>query len=304
VANVSPPDLCEQRSSIGDNSCGDRCPSSVGVANNAIVEVARCSREETLTTLFDLTGRIAIVTGSSRGIGRAIAERLAEHGATVIISSRKAEACAETAAAINRARGREAAKPIAANISSKEELQHLVDETNKAFGRIDILICNAASNPYYGPMAGISDEQFRKILENNVLANHWLIQMAAPGMIERNDGAIVIISSIGGLKGSPVIGAYNVSKAADLQLARNLAVEWGKHNVRVNCIAPGLIRTDFARALWENPQTLKAANARTPLGRIGEVDEIAGAAVYLASKAGSFMTGQAIVIDGGATIAG
>ena len=193
-----------------------------------------------MTSLFDLTGRVAIVTGSSRGIGRAIAERLAEHGATVIISSRKADACAETAAAINRARGREAAKPIPANISSKEELQRLVDETNNAFGRIDILVCNAASNPYYGPMAGISDDQFRKILENNVLANHWLIQMAAPGMLERNDGSIVIISSIGGLKGSPVIGAYNVSKAADIQLARNLAVEWGKHNVRVNCIAPGL----------------------------------------------------------------
>jgi NAD(P)-dependent dehydrogenase (short-subunit alcohol dehydrogenase family) len=261
-------------------------------------------REEILTSLFDLTGRVAIVTGSSRGIGRAIAERLAEHGATVIISSRKRDACAETAAAINRARGREAARPIPANISSKEELQYLVDETNKSFGRIDILVCNAASNPYYGPMTGISDDQFRKILENNVLANHWLIQMAAPGMLERNDGSIVIISSIGGLKGSPVIGAYNVSKAADIQLARNLAVEWGKHNVRVNCIAPGLIRTDFARALWENPQTLKTVNARTPLGRIGEVDEIAGAAVYLVSKAGSFMTGQTIVIDGGATIAG
>lgn len=257
-----------------------------------------------LTTLFDLTGRVAVVTGSSRGIGRAIAERLAEHGAMVIISSRKEDACAEAAAAINRACGREAAKPIRANISSKEDLRRLADETNSAFGRIDILVCNAASNPYYGPMAGISDEQFRKILDNNILANHWLIQMAAPGMLARNDGSIIIVSSIGGLKGSPVIGAYDVSKAADLQLARNLAVEWGRHNVRVNCIAPGLIRTDFARALWENPQTLKAVTSRTPLGRIGESDEIAGAAVYLASKAGSFMTGQTIVIDGGATIAG
>jgi NAD(P)-dependent dehydrogenase (short-subunit alcohol dehydrogenase family) len=260
--------------------------------------------EEILSSLFDLTGRVAIVTGSSRGIGRAIAERLAEHGATVVISSRKADACAETVAAINRALGREAAKSIPANISSKEDLRRLVDETMSAFSRIDILVCNAASNPYYGPMAGISDEQFRKILENNVLANHWLIQMAAQGMLERNDGAIIIISSIGGLKGSPVIGAYNVSKAADIQLARNLAVEWGKHNIRVNCIAPGLIRTDFARALWENPETLKAVTSRTPLRRIGETDEIAGAAVYLASKAGSFMTGQTIVIDGGATIAG
>ena len=256
-----------------------------------------------MTSLFDLAGRVAIVTGSSRGIGRAIAERLAEHGATVVVSSRKAEACAETAAAINAARGREAAKPIAANISVKDDLRRLVDETVSAFGRIDILVCNAASNPHFGPMASLSDEQFRKILDNNVLANHWLIQLAAPGMIERNDGAIVIVSSIGALKGSPAIGAYNISKAADLQLARNLAVEWGKHNVRVNCIAPGLVRTDFARALWENPETLKAATARTPLGRIGEADEIAGAAVFLASKAGSFITGQTIVIDGGATIA-
>src|SRR6478672_5482750 len=254
--------------------------------------------------LFDLTGKVAIVTGSSRGIGRAIAEALADHGAKVVISSRKAPACQEVADAINARHGDGTAIVVPASISSKEELQTLVDETRKQLGRIDVLVCNAASNPYYGPMAGISDEQFRKILENNVLANHWLIQMAAPGMLERSDGSIVIISSIGGLKGSPVIGAYNVSKAADIQLARNLAVEWGKHNVRVNCIAPGLIRTDFARALWENPQTLKAVTSRTPLGRIGESDEIAGAAVYLASKAGSFMTGQTIVIDGGATIAG
>ncbi len=257
-----------------------------------------------MASLFDLTGRVAIVTGSSRGIGRAIAERLAEHGASVVISSRKAEACAETAEAINRARGRATAIAVAANISSKDELRRLVEQTSQAFGRIDILVCNAASNPYYGPMSGIADEQFRKIFDNNVLANNWLIQMVAPGMIERGDGSIVVISSIGGLKGSPVIGAYNISKAADFQLARNLAVEWGKHNVRVNCIAPGLIRTDFARALWENPQTLKAVTATTPLRRIGEADEIAGAAVYLASKASSFMTGQTIVVDGGATIAG
>jgi NAD(P)-dependent dehydrogenase (short-subunit alcohol dehydrogenase family) len=256
-----------------------------------------------MTSLFDLTGRVAVITGSSRGIGRAIAERMAEHGAEVVISSRKAEACAQAADAINDARGRKAAIAIAANISSKEELQRLVDEAHRAFGRIDILVCNAASNPYYGPMAGITDEQFRKILDNNVIANNWLIQMAAPGMIERRDGSIMIVSSIGGLKGSTVIGAYNISKAADFQLARNLAVEWGPHNVRVNCIAPGLVKTDFARALWENPKTLQAVTATTPLRRIGEPDEIAGAAVYLASKAGSFVTGQTIVVDGGATIA-
>jgi NAD(P)-dependent dehydrogenase (short-subunit alcohol dehydrogenase family) len=163
------------------------------------------------------------------------------------------------------------------------------------------VVCNAASNPYYGPLGGIEDDQFRKILENNVIANHWLINFAAPQMIERKDGAIIIVSSIGGLRGSPVIGAYNVSKAADFQLARNLAVEYGPHNVRVNCIAPGLIKTDFARALWEDAETLKRRTENTPLRRIGEPDEIAGAAVFLASRAGAFMTGQSLVIDGGVT---
>ena len=254
-------------------------------------------------TLFDLTGKVAIITGSSRGIGRAIAERLAEHGAKVVISSRKAAPCEEVAAAINAARGAGRAIAVPANISSKDDLANLVARTREAFGRVDIVVCNAASNPYYGPLSGISDDQFRKILDNNVIANHWLIQMAAPEMIERRDGVIVIVSSIGGLRGSPVIGGYNISKAADFQLARNLAVEFGPHNIRVNCIAPGLIRTDFARALWENPETLARYNSTTPLGRIGEPDEIAGVAVMLASKAGSFMTGQGIVVDGGVTIA-
>jgi NAD(P)-dependent dehydrogenase (short-subunit alcohol dehydrogenase family) len=255
-------------------------------------------------TLFDLTGRVAIVTGSSRGIGLAIAERLAEHGAKVVISSRNPDVCTEVATRINAAYGAGAAIAAAANISSKTDLRRLVDEADRAFGRVDILVCNAATNPYYGPMGGIEDDQFRKIFENNVLSNHWLIQMVAPKMIERKDGAIVIVSSIGGLKGSTVVGAYCVSKAADFQLARNLAAEWGKHNVRVNCIAPGLIKTDFARALWENPDTLKEVTSTSPMRRIGLPDEIAGAAVFLASPASSFLTGQAIVIDGGTTIAG
>lgn len=253
-------------------------------------------------SLFDLSGKVAVITGSSRGIGRAIAERMAQQGAKVVISSRKPGPCEEVAEAINAANGKGTAIAVPANISSKDDLKHLVDATMSAFGKIDILVCNAASNPYYGPLAGIEDDQFRKILENNVIANHWLVQMVVPQMIERKDGSIIIVSSIGGLRGSPVIGAYNISKAADFQLARNLAVEYGPHNIRVNCIAPGLIRTDFARALWENPDTLKRATSTTPLRRIGEPDEIAGAAVYLASKAGSFMTGQAVVVDGGATI--
>jgi NAD(P)-dependent dehydrogenase (short-subunit alcohol dehydrogenase family) len=253
-------------------------------------------------SLFDLSGKVAVITGSSRGIGRAIALRMAEQGAKVVISSRKAPACEEVAGEINTAYGAGTAIAVPANISSKEELRQLVEATNKAFGRIDILVCNAASNPYYGPLSGIEDEQFRKILENNVIANHWLAQMVAPQMVERRDGAIIIVSSIGGLRGSPVIGAYNVSKAADMQLARNLAVEYGPHNVRVNCIAPGLIKTDFARALWEDPERLKQVNTMAPLRRIGEPDEIAGTAVFLASRAGSFVTGQTIVVDGGVTI--
>jgi len=253
-------------------------------------------------SLFDLSGKVAIITGSSRGIGRAIAVRMAEQGARVVVSSRKEAACLEVVAEIEAAHGAGRAIAIPANISSKEDLQRLVDETNKAFGQVDILVCNAASNPYYGPLAGIADDQFRKILENNVLANHWLINMVAPQMLARRDGAIIIVSSIGGLRGSPVIGAYNVSKAADMQLARNLAVEFGPHNVRVNCIAPGLIKTDFARALWEDPVRLKEVNERAPLRRIGDPDEIAGTAIYLASRAGSFVTGQNIVVDGGVTI--
>jgi NAD(P)-dependent dehydrogenase (short-subunit alcohol dehydrogenase family) len=253
-------------------------------------------------SLFDLTGKVAVVTGSSRGIGRAIVERMAEHGAKVVVSSRKAPACQEVVDAINARHGAGRAISLPASISSKEDLKALVEETTEGLGKIDILVCNAASNPYYGPMSGITDDQFRKILDNNVIANHWLIGFAAPQMRARKDGAIVIVSSIGGLKGNNIIGAYNISKAADFQLARNLAVEFGADNVRVNCIAPGLIKTDFARALWENPDTLKSSTARTPLGRIGDPDEIAGAAVFLASKAGAFMTGQAIVIDGGATI--
>jgi NAD(P)-dependent dehydrogenase (short-subunit alcohol dehydrogenase family) len=253
-------------------------------------------------SLFDLTGKSAIITGSSRGIGKAIAEEMAEQGARVVISSRKPEPCAEVAAEINARHGDGTAISVPANISSKDDLQNLVNETNAAFGKVDVLVCNAASNPYYGPMSGITDDAFEKVLQNNIISNHWLMQMVLPQMVERKDGAIVLVSSIGGLKGSPIIGAYNISKAADFQLARNLATEYGKHNIRVNCIAPGLIKTDFARALWENPDNLKRSLASTPMARIGEPEEIAGAAVFLASKAGAYMNGQMMVIDGGTTI--
>lgn len=254
-------------------------------------------------TLFDLSGKTAIITGSSRGIGKAIADRMAEHGARVVISSRKQDVCEATAAEINERHGADRAISIPANIAEKEALQRLVNETEKALGPVDILVCNAASNPYYGPLSEISDDAFTKILQNNVISNNWLINMVRPGMEARKDGTIIIVSSIGGLKGSPIIGAYNISKAADFQLARNLCTELGPHNIRINCIAPGLIKTDFARALWENPDNLKASLVRTPMGRIGQPDEIAGAAVFLASEAGNYINGQQIVIDGGATIA-
>lgn len=248
-------------------------------------------------SLFDLSGQVAIVTGASRGIGRAIAERMAQQGAKVVVSSRKIEACQEVVEAIT-ARGGEAIA-FACNIGRKAELQALVDKALEKWGRIDTAVCNAAINPHFGPAATMPDEVFDKIMASNIKSNLWLANMVAPGMAERGGGSVVVISSIGGLRGSPVLGAYAISKAADMQLVRNLAVEWGPKNVRANCIAPGLVRTDFARALWENPEIYKKRTRDTPLQRIGEPDEIAGAAVFLASAAGSFMTGQTIVIDGG-----
>jgi NAD(P)-dependent dehydrogenase (short-subunit alcohol dehydrogenase family) len=253
-------------------------------------------------SLFDLTGKVAVITGSSRGIGRAIAEEYALQGARVVISSRKQDACEAVATEINARHGEGTALAKAASISSKEQLQDLIDTARATFGKIDVLVCNAASNPYYGSMDGISDDQFRKILDNNILSNHWLIQMVLPEMRARKEGAIVVISSIGGLKGSPTIGAYNISKAADFQLVRNYAVEIGVDNIRINAIAPGVVKTDFARALWENPENAEPTVQRTPLRRLGEPREIAGAAVFLGSAASSWMTGREIVIDGGVTI--
>lgn len=250
--------------------------------------------------MFDLSGKVAVITGSSRGIGRAIAERMAEAGARVVVSSRKGEACAVVAEAITEAGGEAAVIPC--NISNKGELEALVEKTRERFGGIDILVCNAATNPEYGPMHQMSDEAFDKIIGMNVRSNFWLCNMVAPDMAERGGGAIIVISSIAGLAGSRNIGVYGISKAADFQLARNLAVEWGRKGICANCIAPGLIRTDFARALWENPEIAEYIEKQTPLGRIGDPDDIAGIAVFLASRAGRFITGQTIVADGGATI--
>ena len=252
-------------------------------------------------TPFDLTNKVAIITGSSRGIGRSIAETMAGLGAKVVVSSRRAEACESVAAAI-RDRGGEATV-IPCNVSRKNEVEALAAGTLAHYGRIDILVCNAAVNPVFGPLAQLSDEAFDKIMGANVKSNIWLANLVIPGMAARGGGAVVIISSIGGLRGSDMLGAYGISKAADFALARALAVEWGPRNVRVNCIAPGLVKTDFARALWEDEARLAVRTARTPLRRIGLPEEIGPIAAFLASPAASFITGEIIVADGGVTIA-
>ncbi|MFM1565841.1 MAG: SDR family NAD(P)-dependent oxidoreductase [SAR86 cluster bacterium] len=253
--------------------------------------------------MFDLTGKSAIITGSSKGIGKSIAMQMALQGAKVVVSSRKVDVCEETAKEINAAcEGKDGeAIVIPCNISDKAAMQMLVDETRNQFGKVDILVCNAATNPFFGSLLDIPEEAFDKVMNNNIKSNHLLCNMVLPEMIERKDGNIIIVSSVGGLRGSSVLGAYDISKAADIMLVKNLAIEFGPHNVRTNAIAPGLFRTDFAKALWENPDILKQSTATCPLRRIGEPDEIGGAAVFLASSAGSFVNGHTLVIDGGST---
>ncbi len=253
--------------------------------------------------MFSLEAKVALVTGSSRGIGKAIAEAMAHAGAKVVISSRKADACDDVARAICDAGGEAVAIPC--NVSDLSEVNGLVDRTLAHWGRVDILVCNAAVNPHFGSSQEISESAFDKIMDTNVKNVLWLCRAVIPQMAERMDGAVIIVSSIAGLKGTRRLGActYALSKAADMQLARNLAVEWGHRNVRVNCIAPGLVRTDFARALWEDEANRARALAAYPLGRLGEPEDIAGTAVFLASRAGSWMTGQTLVVDGGTSAA-
>lgn len=259
-----------------------------------------------MTTMFDLTGKVALITGSSRGIGKAIAEAYARQGAKVVISSRKLDVCETVADAINQenADGPGEAMAAACNVSDAEQLRDLVGKVIKTWGKIDVLVCNAAVNPYHGPMSGIDDGAWEKILQVNVTNVLKLCNLALPDMAKRRDGSVILISSVGGLKGSMNLGAYAVSKAADMQLARNLAVEWGPHNIRANAIAPGLIKTDFAKALWEDPEARARAEAAYPLGRLGDPEDITGTAILLASQAGSFITGQTIVVDGGGVAAG
>ena len=252
------------------------------------------------STLFSLQGKVAVITGSSRGIGKSIAQLMASAGATVVVSSRKQEACESVAEEIRAAGYQAIAVPC--NVSRPADMDTLISTVNERLGRIDALVLNAAVNPYMGPMLEIDDSAWHRTLDANVGGVLQMCQRVIPGMAERGGGAVIIVSSIAGLKGTSALGAYAVSKAADMQMARNLADEWGHANIRVNCIAPGLTRTDMARALWENPERLSQALKGYPLGRIGEPEDIAGAALYLASPAGAFVTGQTIVVDGGSTI--
>ena len=252
-------------------------------------------------SLFNLKNKSLLITGSSKGIGKSIAFHAASHGAKVIISSRKIDACKETADEINNHVGKEVAFPIVGNIAIESDLVNLVNETNKLLGKIDVLICNAATNPFMGSMADIPSDAFDKVMNNNIKANHILANLVTPQMIERKDGVFIIISSVGGTRGSNLIGTYNISKAADIQMVKNMAVEYGQYNIRANSIAPGLIKTDFARGLWENPTIHDHYTSTHPMKRIGEPDEVAGAAIMLASDAGRYINGQTIVVDGGAT---
>jgi len=252
------------------------------------------------STLFDLSDKVALVTGSTRGIGKSIAEELARAGAKVAVSSRKAEACLHTREEFEKQGFEVLAQPC--NVSRKEDLQALVQATEAKWGRVDIVVANAASNPYYGPLTGIPDDAFDKIVANNLKSVLWLAAMTLPGMAGRGGGSFIVIGSIGGILANTVIGAYGISKAADHHLVRNLAAEWGPKNVRVNAIAPGLVKTEFARALWEDEKRAAERVSNTPLRRLGEPRDIGGIAVFLASDAAAFITGQVIVADGGVTI--
>ena len=253
-------------------------------------------------SLFNLKNKSILITGSSRGIGKAIAMQCAVHGANVIISSRKADSCNKTVDEINEYVGSTKAFAIPASISETEQLEHLVKKTKEKLGQIDVLVCNAATNPFMGSMLDMPNDKFDKVMNNNIKSNQILCNLVLPEMIEREDGTIIIISSIAAIKGSPMLGAYNISKAADVMIVKNIATEFGHKNIRANSIAPGLIRTDFAKALWENPDILKSVLSTTPMKRIGEPDEISGVAVMLASSAGNYINGQTIVVDGGTTI--
>jgi NAD(P)-dependent dehydrogenase (short-subunit alcohol dehydrogenase family) len=251
------------------------------------------------TRLFDLTGKVALLTGASRGMGKAMAQALAEHGARVMVSSRKLEPCQAVADEINRHCGEQRAFAFACNAGYKDQLQALVDATRAQLGPIDVLVGNAGVNPYYGAQLDIPDEAYDKTLSTNVKSNLWLARMVAPDMVAKGAGSMMFTASVGAFIPSLTLGTYNISKMALISLVRNLAAELGPRGVRVNAICPGLIRTDFAEALWNNPEAERRALEEIPLRRLGEAEDLGGLAVFLASGASGYITGQAITIDGG-----
>ncbi len=253
-----------------------------------------------MTVGFDLTGRVALVTGASRGIGQAIAERLAEAGARVVISSRKLEGLEAVAEGI-RARGGDALA-VAAHNGDKAALRRLAEQAVEAFGRIDILVNNAATNPHFGPILEAEDSLWQKTIEVNIMGAVWLTQAVVPHLRAVGGGKIINVASINGLRPGRLQGIYSLTKAALINLTQTLALELGIDNIQVNAIAPGLVRTKFARVIWENEEITRQIVERTPAGRIGEPEDIAGIALYLASPASAYTTGQVFVIDGGSTI--
>lgn len=253
-----------------------------------------------ISPLFDLRGKVAIITGSSRGLGLASAQGMAAHGAKVVISGRKLDACEAAAAGIREAGGEAIA--LSCNIGRKEELQRTVDAALQAWGRVDIVMANAAIHPWVGSVLDLKDETFNKFMQVNVQSSIWLAQMTVPGMIERGYGRFILVASIVGLLGDPVTGTYGLTKAADMQFVRNMANEFASKGITANCIAPGTFKTEMARSQWEDPSMVQWYEGRNPSRRFGEVDEIAGLAVLLASPSGGYINGQTIAVDGGHTV--
>ncbi len=250
--------------------------------------------------LFDLSGQVALVTGATRGIGLAIARAYGQAGARLAISSENPEDCRQVAAQLAE-EGIEA-WPLAADLGQQAQVQALAEGVLAHFGQLDILVCNAGIAPHMGPLASATQAQWQATLTVNLQSAVWLTSALIPALVARGGGSVVLMASIAGVRGNRGLGLYGLSKAALAQLARNLAVEWGPSNVRVNAISPGVVQTEFARPLTDQPAVMDKRLALTPLRRVGTPQEIAAVALLLAAPGGAFITGQNLIVDGGTTI--